>query len=348
MSTGRVVHDYDPTWPDRFDGLRRLLAETLGDAVVAIEHVGSTAVPGLPAKPIIDVDIALADYSGAHELRQTLEAAGFRRALAGDFADRQFYVREEAGRPTCHLSLTYLGSETWLSNRAFRDCLLSDPGARREYGDLKKRLALEHDDAAAYTEAKTAIVHRLAGPGRRGSPARPPLIQRRFLVLGGVLLLALVAGSGGIAYYSETSRGSDGLPDHRPIRAADLFARPEAKLFYPGSTVLRSARSDQSADPNNPTSAPARIETLLTTGGSAGAVQAWYAEKLAAAGWRTSRSSLTSEVPAGEVDSEWRRGQREFLDLNLNLDPAMLGGVGAFGAGGLLYRVDYLVGTGSP
>ena len=73
-----MVVDYDPTWPDRFDSIRRLIAETLGRAAVAIEHVGSTAVPGLAAKPIIDVDVAVTDYSSAHELRGALESAGFR------------------------------------------------------------------------------------------------------------------------------------------------------------------------------------------------------------------------------------------------------------------------------
>jgi GrpB-like predicted nucleotidyltransferase (UPF0157 family) len=338
-----VVVDYEPGWPERFDALRRLLVETLGDAAVAVEHIGSTAVPGLAARPIIDIDVALADYSSAHELRPALEAAGFRRILAGDFLDRQWYVRDEAGKGTCHLSLTYLESETWLSHRALRDRLLADPEGRQEYGQLKKRLAAEHSDPEAYTEAKTDVIQRLAGFGWRKTPPRRPLISRRLLLVGGLALLALVGGTVGVAYYSETSRGSDGLPDHRPVRAADLASRPEAKLFYPGSTVIQSARSDQSSDPNNPATAPAKIDTLLASAASADVLQAWYGQRLPAAGWRAAPAGVAGT--AGEVDLEWRRGSREFFDLRLYLDRAALGSLGD-GVQGFLYRVEYLVGTG--
>jgi GrpB-like predicted nucleotidyltransferase (UPF0157 family) len=340
-----VVTDYDPAWPDRFDAIRSLLAETLAPAAVAIEHVGGTAVPGLAARPIIDVDVALADYSGAHELRGALESAGFRRALAGDLPDRQFYVREEAGRRTCHLSLTYLESETWLSHQALRHRLLTDPEALREYRDLKRRLGAEPLDAEAYARGKREVVERLAGSAWRKPPALQPAISRRLLLVGGLLLLALVGGTAGVAYYSDTSRGSDGLPDHRAVRAADLVSRPEAKLFYPGSTVVQSARSDQSSDPSNPASAPAKIDTLLATAVSSGAVRDWYAERLAAGGWQVAPSNPTGEPAAGEVDLEWRRSPREFFDLRLNLDRALLGGLGS-AVNGLLYRVVYLVGTG--
>jgi GrpB-like predicted nucleotidyltransferase (UPF0157 family) len=337
-----VVVDYDPSWPERFDALRRLLEETLGGAAVAIEHVGSTSVPELPAKPIIDVDVALADYSNAHELRRPLEVAGFRRTLAGDLGDRQFYIRDEGGRRS-HLSLTYLGSETWLSHRALRDRLRADPEARREYGDAKKRLAAQGLDAEAYTEAKTAVIQGLVGHGWRPRPPRPRLISRRLLLAGG-LAIALVVATAGVAYYAETSRGPDGLPNHRAVRAADLASRPEAHLFYPGSAVVESAFADQSPDPGNPASGPAKVETVLATSASVADVQAWYSERLKAAGWRSTPSSAVG-APAGEVDIEWRRGSREFFDLRLDLDRAAPGSAGS-AVGGLLYRVDYLVGSG--
>jgi GrpB-like predicted nucleotidyltransferase (UPF0157 family) len=336
-----VVVDYDPGWPEQFDAIRSLLAETLGDAAVAIEHVGSTSVPGMAAKPIIDVDVALADYSSAHELRPALEAAGFRRTLAGDFPDRQFYIREEHGRRS-HLSLTYPESETWLAHQALRDRLLADPDALREYSEVKQRLAAEQVDAEAYTIAKTDVIQRLAGFGWRTPPARPPLVSRRVLLLGGLAVLALGGGAAGVAFYSETSRGPDGLPDHRPLRAADLASRPEAKLYYPGSTVVQSSRSDQSSDPNNPTSAPASIDTLLAAAASPDALQAWYGQSLSAAGWRSAPAIASA---SGENDLEWRRGTREFFELKVYVDRAAIGSLGE-GVSGLLYRARYLVGTG--
>jgi GrpB-like predicted nucleotidyltransferase (UPF0157 family) len=332
-----VVVDYDDSWPQQYEELRELLAATLGPAAVAIEHVGSTAVPGLAAKPIIDIDVALADYSSAHELRPALEAAGFRRTVAGDFHDRQWYVREEGDRRVCHLSLTYLDSETWLSHRALLDRLRADPAARREYADLKKRLAAANLDPEAYTMAKTEVVERLAGSGWRKKP-RQPLVSRRLLVIGGAALIAVVGAIVAVAYISETSRGADGLPDHRPVRAADLAIRPEAKLFYPGSAVVESTRADQGSDPSNPASGPAKIDTLLAVPATAEAIKAWYSQRLAAAGWRLSSSSLTAEVPAEEVDTEWRRGTREYFDLRLYAEGAALGSQS--------YRVVYLAGTG--
>jgi GrpB-like predicted nucleotidyltransferase (UPF0157 family) len=331
-----VVADYDDSWPEQYEELRELLAATLGSAAVAIEHVGSTAVPGLAAKPVIDIDVALADYSSAHELRPALEAAGFRRTVTGDNPDRQWYVRDVGDQRICHLSLTYLDSETWLSHRALLDRLRADPAARREYADLKKRLAAANLEPEAYSLAKTEVIERLAGFDWRQRP-REPLVSRRILLIGGLALLAGVGAVLAVAFISETSRGADGLPDHRPVRAADLASRPEAKLFYPGSVVVDSTRADQGSDPGNPASGPAKIDTLLAVPAAAEAIKAWYSGRLAAAGWRLSSSS-TAEVPAGEVDTEWRRGSREYFDLRLY--------AGGAGLGAQSYRVVYLAGTG--
>src|SRR5260221_2373989 len=167
-----VVVDYDPSWPERFDALRRLLEETLGGAAVAIEHVGSTSVPELPAKPIIDVDVALADYSNAHELRRPLELARFRRTLAGDFPDRQFYIRDDGGRRS-HLSLTYLGSETWLSHLALRDRLPADPEARRGSRGPKKRRCAQGVGDGVFSPAENGAVRGPGGHRRRRAPTPP-------------------------------------------------------------------------------------------------------------------------------------------------------------------------------
>ena len=344
MNTARqvVVADYDDAWPVQYEELRTLLAATLGDAVVAIEHVGSTAVPGLAAKPIIDIDVAVADYSSAHELRGPLEAAGFQRAVNGDFPDRQFYVREEDGRRTSHLSLTFLGGETWLSHQALLTRLRTDPDARREYAELKRRLATLNPTPEAYTDAKTEVIERLAGHGWRKGLPRPPLVSRRLLLAGSLGLLLVAGGIGGVAYYSETSRGADGLPDHRAVRAADLAGRPEAELFYPGSTVVNTARSDQSSDPTNLGAGPAKIDTLLVAQVTPDVVETWYGGALTQRGW--SLSPNISGAANGEIDMQWRRGPREFFNVTLNLDRTTLGNVNV--GPGLIYRVVYLVGTG--
>ena len=323
------------------------MAEALGSSAVAIEHVGSTAVAGLAARPILDIDAALADYSSAHELRPALEKAGFVRAREGDLADRQLYVLREGGRRVCQLSLTFLASETWTSHLALRDRLRLDPQARYAYGDLKLGLAARHSDPEEYARAKTAFVESLPGLG----PRRPGLsarMTRRRLLVGGLALggvAALVAALVQVESFTENSKGADGLPDHRALRASDLARRPEATLYFPGSSILVRATLDQGADPANPASSPAEVDTLLVTPAAPEIVTAWYSQKLAARGWRLSQSSLTRDAPAGELASEWRRGRREYFDLRLYVDRATLGNQG-YTVPGLIYRVVYLVGPG--
>ena len=325
-----VVVEYDPDWPRRYEALRLLLAEALGPAVAAIEHVGSTAVPGLAANPIIDIDVAVADYSSAHELRPALEAAGFRRVTSGDLGDSQWYLLKEAGGRRCHLSVTYPDSDSWRAHIALRDLLRNDASARSEYGRLKVRLAAENLEPPVFAEAKADAIRRLIGEGWRRPPERRPLVSRPVLALAGLVLFLLVAGAVGLSYYSETSRGPDGLPDHRPIRAADLEAQPEAKLFYPGSAVVRSTHADQGSDPSNVSTGPAKIDTLLTVAAAPDTLEAWYELKLPVRGWSLTPASV-GPVP-GEIDFEWRRGRREFFELALYPDRT--------------YRAVYLVGTG--
>ena len=308
--------------------------------------MGSTAVVSLAARPVIDVDVALADYSSAHELRPALEAAGFVRARAGDLGDRQLYVLDEDGRRVCHLSLTFLAGETWRSHLALRDRLRLDPQARQAYGDLKLGLATRRSDPEAYGRAKAGFIESLPDFG----PRRPPFserISRRGLLVAGLALGGLgaaVAAVAAIGYFTENSRGPDGLPDHRAVRASDLASRREAALFYPGSAVLARATSDQGSDPANPATTPAEVDTLLVTPAAPETVVAWYARSLAARGWMPSSSSLTRDAPAGELASEWLRGRREYFDLRLYVDRATLGNNG-YAVQGLIYRVVYQVGS---
>jgi len=156
------------------------------------------------------------------------------------------------------------------------------------------------------------------------------LNRRRLLVYAGVAVLVLALGGAGYAYLSyvaEHSRGPDGLPDHRAVRASDLWARPVAKLYYPGSKVVQTAQSDQSEDPNNPASGPARAETLLSTTADRATLEAWYRQALASNGFTSSSPEPTSAQP---VDLEWRRGGREYFDLRID-------------SGASQYRVVYQV-----
>jgi hypothetical protein len=145
------------------------------------------------------------------------------------------------------------------------------------------------------------------------------LDRRRLIRYAAIAIAVLALGGGAYAYLSqvaEHSRGADGLPDHRGVRASDLWPRPVARLYYPGSTVVETDQADQSSDPNNPASTPARAETVLGTSAPAATVEGWYARELAGAGFAAA-GSPTTDSASGEVDAEWRRGSREYFELKI-------------------------------
>ena len=147
-----VVADYDPGWPDAFEAERSRIRPAIGEAPV--EHIGSTAVPGLPAKPIIDLmaGASAASIPGLLEL-------GYERAEWGDFGERLFLRRRAPdGRVTHHLSLTTVGSSYWEDHLAFRDALRASPSLCERYAALKREQAAAHEDIDAYTRAKTSLV----------------------------------------------------------------------------------------------------------------------------------------------------------------------------------------------
>jgi GrpB-like predicted nucleotidyltransferase (UPF0157 family) len=166
-----VIVDYDPSWPATFQRLRDRLAATLGPLAVAIEHVGSTAVPGLAAKPIIDLDVVIADRADLPAVIQRLQPLGYHHEGDLGVPGRQAFTTP-AGAPPHHLYVCAVGAAALDRHLAFRDALRADPAAAGAYGDLKRSLAarLSHD-RVAYTEAKSAFVERVLGqaaPTRAG------------------------------------------------------------------------------------------------------------------------------------------------------------------------------------
>jgi len=178
---------YDSRWPVRFSEEAARVSRALGDRVVAIEHVGSTAVAGLAAKAVIDVLAAVDDLDRWEELRPALRAEGYDHEPAGDMEGRSFFRRFDNGVRMAHLSLSALETRFWRDHVAFRDALRADPLLARRYAALKRRLAREvGHDRRAYTDGKdefisTALRARGAAGGiaRLKAPARPPRGRNR-------------------------------------------------------------------------------------------------------------------------------------------------------------------------
>jgi GrpB-like predicted nucleotidyltransferase (UPF0157 family) len=153
-----VIVDYDPHWPDLFEELRALLVAALGDLAVIVEHVGSTAVPGLAAKPIIDMDVVVPAVSDIPEAIGRLAILDYVHRGDLGIPGREAFI-SPAGKPRHHLYVCALDSEELRRHRLFRDYLLTHPDEARAYGALKKAAALRlGEDRVAYTEAKTRFV----------------------------------------------------------------------------------------------------------------------------------------------------------------------------------------------
>jgi GrpB-like predicted nucleotidyltransferase (UPF0157 family) len=157
-----LVTEYDPDWPVRFERLREEYAGAMAAAgvpVVAIEHVGSTSVPGLAAKPVIDCDIVVAREDAA-AASQVLAGLGF--TPEGDLGvPLRWAFREPERLARTH---TYVCAEGALSLRnhlAVRDTLRADPDLREQYAEVKRRAGATAANIDEYIRAKSAIVQRI-------------------------------------------------------------------------------------------------------------------------------------------------------------------------------------------
>lgn len=175
------IVEADPTWTDRYEQAASELRAALGDRIVAMEHIGSTAVPGLAAKPVIDIQLGVHSLRDDGDLVAAIESIGYRYRpdLEAGFVHRRFFQREAEGRRLVNLHVVERTDVDWWDRHlAFRDWLRTHPDDRETYAGLKRDLAARHrHDRVAYTEAKSAFIdaivdRALAGPA--GSDCAEP------------------------------------------------------------------------------------------------------------------------------------------------------------------------------
>jgi GrpB-like predicted nucleotidyltransferase (UPF0157 family) len=158
MADPIIVVDYDPSWLERFQFLHRRIAEALGSMAVAIEHVGSTAVPSLAAKPIIDIDVLLVTPTELPMTISCLAKLGYVHQGNLGIPDREAFLAPVQDVPH-HLYVCPPGSKSFQEHLAFRDYLRSHPKEAEVYADLKRALALKfRDDRSAYVSGKSAFI----------------------------------------------------------------------------------------------------------------------------------------------------------------------------------------------
>lgn len=166
------VVPYDPTWPAAFESVREELRKGLGDVpVVTIEHVGSTSVPGLAAKPVIDIDVVLAE-DHVHEAIEALEAIGYRQL--GDLGvPGRHAMAPPAHGPRRNVYVTVAGSLALRDHLGVREVLRADLELRQRYGDLRQALAeREFDSIDDYVAAKSGVLQVILERAGIGSEER--------------------------------------------------------------------------------------------------------------------------------------------------------------------------------
>ena len=162
------IVDYDPAWPETFAGISQVVAAALGPLALRIEHVGSTAVPGLSAKPIIDLDVVTESPDVLPPVVEALNTLGYAHEGDGGIPSREAFRREGgtvpadgSGRtwPAHHLYVCPRDSEELRRHLRFRDHLRGHPDAASRYDALKRDLARRYaNDIDAYVEGKSAFV----------------------------------------------------------------------------------------------------------------------------------------------------------------------------------------------
>ncbi len=166
------IVEYDERWPAMYAAEATRLCDTLpASLILAMEHFGSTAIPGLAAKPVIDILVAVRSIEQARAVAvEPLRALGYAFWADNPKRDRLFFVRGLPPAPcrTHHVHVTELDGEMW-GRLLFRDYLRAHPEEAARYATLKRALAERHrDDREAYTEAKASYVVEVMARARSG------------------------------------------------------------------------------------------------------------------------------------------------------------------------------------
>jgi GrpB-like predicted nucleotidyltransferase (UPF0157 family) len=166
---------YDPRWPAAFQAEADRLVTALRSPSFTIEHVGSTAIPGLGGKPVVDLMLGAPSLSAIDARRPAIESLGYEYLPHQEavIPGRRFFVKCVGDRRAFHLHAVQAGSAFWIEHLAFRDRLRGDPGLAAAYHGVKTDLARRYrHDREAYASGKSAFISTvLASVERRSGDA---------------------------------------------------------------------------------------------------------------------------------------------------------------------------------
>ena len=169
-----TIAEADERWAELGRTTCALLADRLPDVLIEVEHIGSTSVPGLAAKPVIDLMGSVDDLDVVHAAEDRLAELGF-RLVPTDMAERHFLQRFDPGGTAFHLHIVAAYSWPTRNERLLRDHLRAHPEDRDRYAALKRELMDRLGPGEEYTRGKTALIQELTDKARadRGLPSVP-------------------------------------------------------------------------------------------------------------------------------------------------------------------------------
>jgi GrpB-like predicted nucleotidyltransferase (UPF0157 family) len=159
MEKSVVIEEYTSDWVLRFQEEKRILKGILRDKAIAIEHIGSTSIEGLGAKPIVDIMVGVSHLNEVDEFIEPLKKVGYEYVFHKEFPNRRFFRKGQWRAGTHHLHIYQYESEEWKNHILFRNYLRTHPDQLKQYQQLKKDLAEKyHFERAAYTKAKEPFI----------------------------------------------------------------------------------------------------------------------------------------------------------------------------------------------
>jgi GrpB-like predicted nucleotidyltransferase (UPF0157 family) len=152
-----IISNYDPTWAQRFEHEKTIILRAIGDLIVKIEHFGSTAVPGLAGKPVVDILVGLKQYPMTHESIYALEQIGYEYLGEAGVSERLYFRKR---KPIAfNLGAVKYDSKLWRDNLLLRDYLRCHPDARQRYEQHKRAMIVAgHNQLLAYSQQKAQLV----------------------------------------------------------------------------------------------------------------------------------------------------------------------------------------------
>jgi GrpB-like predicted nucleotidyltransferase (UPF0157 family) len=154
--------DFSPTWALEFKKEKAILQKKIGQYIKSIEHIGSTSIKNIKAKPIIDLMIGLKDFNDITKCSKILESSGYINKGEYGIPNRIFFTKSKHDITTHHLHVVQYGSDFWNKHIRFRDLLNNNDDLKTKYEKLKERLKEKHkDNRDLYTSGKSDFINEV-------------------------------------------------------------------------------------------------------------------------------------------------------------------------------------------